>query len=585
MPELSSNRAAGLGLLTVALLLVGVTFGLDGKAEFVPGPVLATWAGSLIALTGAAWFLSGRPRLELRHGWEPLKPDLPWLIVILAVALVARLTDIGGIPQNLGGDEAGMGLDARKVLAGSLREPFATGYLSHPNLWFFAQARALQLFGDSVAGLRTLSALLGVLTVPALYLFARPHFGRGVALAAAALLAAFHFHVHFSRLAMNNVADPLLLLLGFAAVLHGWRTRSLLSFTAAGILLGLSQHLYFGSRLALPIIGALVVHQLIFDRRHLVTLWRGFLFAGLGFVATVGPLLWFWATHLPDFNARLAQVGVLQSGWLERELAAGRGLVDVIAKQLWSGFGAFSFVNDRSAHYDPGIPLLDLVSTVLFFAGLVVLLIGWRRPHSMLIVSWLAGTALFGGALIVNSPESPRYVTAAPAMLLVAAVGLVQGLEFVRARFGRPRFLLGPAAAVVVVVGLWNLNFYFRDYTPRNSHGWLNTEVTTEMGRFLAGRSSGDHVLFLGPPRIYLNNPTTIFLAKRVSGADVREPLVNEIDLPGLPAGRQPLFILLPERREEPSIIRRSYPDGKERSIMGTSGEPLFFVYEPARSN
>jgi 4-amino-4-deoxy-L-arabinose transferase-like glycosyltransferase len=64
-------------------------------------------------------------------------------------------------------------------------------------LWFFLQALSLKVFGDSVVGLRMLTALIGTATVPLLYFFARPWYGRRVALMAATLLLAYHFHIHF----------------------------------------------------------------------------------------------------------------------------------------------------------------------------------------------------------------------------------------------------------------------------------------------------------------------------------------------------------------------------------------------------
>ncbi|MFL5802678.1 MAG: ArnT family glycosyltransferase, partial [Roseiflexaceae bacterium] len=259
--------AAGIGLF-----LAG-TWRLDEPAHSAAPPIVASHQAApaegepLAAATGAQHApqpdaVAIETRVEART--EYLLADQPetaaftqpyarWeiaaLIGLTLLALLARAVMIDGIPQNFGGDEGEMGMMARDVLRGQLISPFSTGWLSHPTLWFFMQALALRVFGNNIFGLRMLSVLIGTATIPALYLFARPLYGRSIALVAAALLAFYHFHIHFSRLALNNIVDPLLALLAFAAFFHGQRTRSLFSFTLAGVLLGLAQHFYMGGRL------------------------------------------------------------------------------------------------------------------------------------------------------------------------------------------------------------------------------------------------------------------------------------------------------------------------------------------------
>ena len=42
-----------------------------------------------------------------------------------------------------------------------------------PTLWFFLQAASMRLFGESVAGVRMVTAVIGALTVLFTYLLAR----------------------------------------------------------------------------------------------------------------------------------------------------------------------------------------------------------------------------------------------------------------------------------------------------------------------------------------------------------------------------------------------------------------------------
>ena len=69
-----------------------------------------------------------------------------------------------------------------------------------------------------------------------------------MAILAAAYLIGFHYHIHFSRLAISNVWDALFMTLIAATVLRAWQSERKVEFAIAGILLGISQYFYASSR-------------------------------------------------------------------------------------------------------------------------------------------------------------------------------------------------------------------------------------------------------------------------------------------------------------------------------------------------
>jgi 4-amino-4-deoxy-L-arabinose transferase-like glycosyltransferase len=509
--------------------------------------------------------------------------ELAALLALTLVALLARAVLVHQIPQNFGGDEGEMGTMARAVLRGELRDPFVTGWLSHPTLWFFMQALSLRVFGDNVFGLRMLSALIGAATVPALYLFARPLYGRTVALAGAALLAAYHFHIHFSRVGVNNIVDPLIALLAFAAFFHGYRTRTLLGFALAGVLLGIGQHFYMGGRLAPILLLVLLLHQALLDRPRLWGARWGLVLLAMGFVLGFGPLLRFFLAHRDDFTARLAMVGIFQTGWFEEQRAQGLSTFTILLNQVRDGFGAYIFQPDRSTWYDPRMPLLDGASAVLLVFGMAIALSHWRRLEMMLLLAWIIGTAIFGGVLLKNSPESPRFVTTAPALCLVIALAIERLAALLpwALPLGR-RAAYTIAGVAVMLLALWNLNFYFREYTPRRTFGWLNTEVATAIGNYVGRQPDAVYVYFFGPPRMFIGNGTIHFIAPDVPGVDIIEPLVAPEALPPAPDGRRPIFVFLPERASELTVVERRYPGGtRYQADAQVEVATLFYSYEP----
>lgn len=561
----------------VALLSGALAFWCAATPELQPVPALATW------LAGMGFFLAGAHELDRRRalvaeeGWP--RWEIGALIGITVVALVLRAFSLEQIPQNFGGDEGEMGMQAREVLVGVATNPFTTGWLSHPFIWFYMQALSLFVFGDTVFGLRMLSVLVGTAAIPALYLFARPLFGRAVAFGAAILLAAFHFHIHFSRLGVNNIADPLFALLAFGAFFSGWRRGSALAFALAGVICGVAQHFYMGSRLTPLLIGVLVLQQLIVDPRRVWSLLSRFWLVVAGFALGFGPLAAHFINEPSAFTARLGMVGIVQSGWLEQRQAEGATLPEILFEQAYNSFGAYTFVADRSAWYDPQIPLLDQGAAVLLALGVALALTRSRRMEWFLLPAWLVATAVLGGVMLVNSPESPRYITTAPAICLLIALALERLVEMLSRTIDRRRGMAIGAALLAALVA-WNLNFYFREYTPRRTYAWFNTEITTTMGWFIRSQPAPAYVYFFGAPRLYYGNGTIRFIAPDIMGVDLLEPVTDPAVLPSLPEGYRPVFLFLPEREAELALVQQLYPGGQVTRFSGISEPaPLFTAY------
>lgn len=539
---------------------------------------MTAWlAGGLAFLVGAA-LLDGAPR-RLRVAWS----EVAVVAALTAVALAARLTALDTIPRTFSGDEGEMGEVARTALRGELLDPFVTGWLSHPTLWFFMQAGSLRAFGDDVVGLRTLSALIGAATVPALYALGRLAYGRATATVAAALLAVYHVHVHYSRIGLNNVADSLPGVIAFTALLYGIRSRSWLGFAGAGVALGVSSYFYVGARLLPLVAAAVLVHLLLVDRRRLRRLGARVALLPIGFVLVAGPLLHWFAKHPETLNGRLQAVGLFQNGTFDDRRAAGESAFAILRDQFERGVGAFTSAPDRTSFYDPGMPLLDPVSATLFTLGLLALVVAWRRSESMLLCSWLLGTAVLGGMLLADPPHSTRYVNAAPAVCLVAAVGLVTAVRLLgRSTELSARTQHAVVAAAVAGLAAWNVAFYFAEYTPRLRFGGIGNETATALARALAARPEETFVyLFAARDELYLGHGTLRFVDPGRTGLDVMPWMsADSVPLVAVPH----VYVFTAARFVDVERARAREPGGRlglYRSRL--DGRPLFATYEPPR--
>lgn len=572
----------GGGLLAAACAIL-----IAPDRAFQPWPVLALWAlGIGLFLVGIAPVDSRRAIGASGARIRALARQARWeLLAVLALTLcglVLRSFALNAIPYNVSGDEGEMGMVARAVLRGELRDPFATAWLGHPTLWFFMQALALQLFGDNISGLRTLSALLGVLALPALYIFARPLYGRAVALVGGALLAAYHLDLHYSRIGLNNIADPLMITLSLAAFFYGYRRRSQAGFALAGVLMGLAQYMYYGARLIPVLVLALLAYLAIWQRTLLFSLLRPVGLMVLGFFVAAGPLVRYFISRPDTFTGRLADNGLLQNGHLAKLATDGQSLILALAEHAYRSFALFVAVDEHGPFYDAGIPLLDPAMAVLFILGLALVLLDWRRLERTLLLLWVGGTVLFGGFLFFDAPQSQHYVIAVPALCILAALALVQiGTLFGQLTALPRRWCAG--AVIFVTLGLmaWNIYFYFILYTPRNSYA--RTQNATEIADYLGPDAGQRYVYMFTAPAFYLRHGTIKFVAREPEGTDLVERLTSPLALPDPPAGLRPVFIFIPERLGELAMVEMRYPDGELQEYRDRSdgNRPLMYIYEP----
>jgi 4-amino-4-deoxy-L-arabinose transferase-like glycosyltransferase len=579
--KLASRPGLGMGLLVAAIVVSVAAYRAEPDPSLRPWPVLLLWIGSIVLFLGASGLLA-RPETTMRIRIE--RWEVAFLLSMTFAALLLRVLALDRVPGNFSGDEGEMGEMARSVLSGDLRDPFTTGWLGHPTLWFFLQALSLDVIGNSVIGLRALSALIGTATVPLLYLFARFTFGRSIAVVATTLLAAYHFHIHFSRIGLNNIADPALMLLAVGALIAGLRTRSPLAFACAGVAAGIAQLFYYGTRLVPLVLVVTMVHQLLVARPPTLRSARYLPLAAIGFLIGYGPGVRIPLFHWDDYAARLPDVGIFQSGWFDERRALGESGVQILVQQSRQAVGAFTHVADSSGFYSPGMPLLDSVSAVFFVVGVAVLLARWRRPETAAVASWVAGTILTGGILLVDPPQSQRYITTAPAVCLLAAIGIVRTTGVVKRRVPHGRAVAPAAAALLVAaLALWSVNFYFFEYSSRNTYGYRRTEVATAVARYIDAHLGGTFVYFFGPPFTYLNNGSIRFLAPDLHGVDVPEPLLRGEYLPRAPGSLPPSFVLLPGRLAELPVVRAAYPAGRVHTVFSEHDRrPLFYTYEVA---
>jgi len=612
------------GWWRVVALVIAATVALAARRTVIPHDFSTLFLWWLFAVMGFAATLL-LPLLRKKHLIDFPAVERYALATLLLVAFLVRVVALDRIPANLGGDEGTQLVDSLRLVARPLNNPFATGWYSVPTMSFLAYGAAMRVFGATVAGGRMLSVVAGTLTVLTTFLLARALGGRRVGWLAALFLTFSHYHIHFSRLASNQIFDPLIgtlaLWLVWLALQSGrcsskngkWQMANgvcsagetpvlhrdhacLWGFT--GLVAGLGWYGYFGARWVTMLLGLIVVWRMLVEPRFLARHWRGLrLFAG-GWLIVVLPLLGWYTVHPSALTERYNAVSIFASGWMTQAAAiTGKSDAALLLEQLWKSATAFHFTFDPTFWYYPQQPLADFITGALMIVGIVAALVRVRWPSRALTLLWYASTLVMAWGLTENPPSSQRGLLLIPAVALLAAWGmeaLWQLAERVTVRAEPSRIPSSDAArvflgALLLTAVLFNLSFYFRVYTPRRIYGNPTAEVATTFARVIQayphpacaaapaacdGIEGQPVIYFFGPPALYWDFGTLAFMLRDRPGVNVFPGEMPEA------VNRPARFVFVVERLAELQAVQAAYPGGTKVEVTAPGGRVLAVVYD-----
>jgi predicted DNA-binding antitoxin AbrB/MazE fold protein len=576
----------GLLIATALLMLLVLTaLGYDQPGGQRPDLNWTFWPWAL-ALSCLLAAIGGWPSPRLAR---PSVAALLFGLALAALTVGLRIWQIGGLPPTLSGDEGSQGLEAVAVLAGQIRNPFTTGWLGVPTMSFYFNAPTIALLGPTSGALRLPWALVGAATVLVSYLLVARLHGRGLALLSAALLAAYHYHIHYSRLGSNQIADGLFAALTLLCLYRGYDRRSQIDWALCGLVIGVSQFFYAGARFTAVLAGAVVLLLALRDGRRF---WReqGWGVATMVAVALLAaaPMIQYALRFPDDYNARVNAVGIVQSGWLEREQAIReQGALPILFDQFQRAALAYNAYPDRTSWYGSPLPLFDLAHGALFLLGIGFAGTRLLDRRIFPLVAWWGGAIIMGGMLTESPPSSQRLITTAIPAIIFVALGLALVAQGLGAALGatRPRALIPALSAATVALMALSIHYYFVDYTPRRIYGNPNAVVATELATYAnANIAPNTQLIFLGWPRMSVNFGSFPYLAPHVERVDVMEPLTAPPPPDLVAPDREAIFVFLPEREQELELVRATFPGGTLQSQPSPVDETvLFWVYRVPR--
>ncbi len=531
----------------------------------------------LLALTGC---LVGSVSIAEWRGWLRDGLGIPrweWglLLALFVGAWLLRGTAVTEFPNTFSGDEGSAGLHAARFLSGLADNWFTIGWFSFPSLWYALQSVFIELFGQTVEALRYFSALGGALAVLATYWLARVMFDRTTAVAAAVVIMASHFHIHMSRIGLNNVWDSLFVTLVLAGLWLGWRSGKRLPFVIAGLALGLGQYFYVSVRV-LPLLVVIWVVGLWWRQPRP---WRrrlpDFVASGYAAVLTILPLALYFAGHWAEFQAPLNRVTIIGERLDSMAVLEGLSPLVIVLRQMWLAALGFTQIPLRLL-YEPGVPLLMSLAAGLFFAGVAWSLLRFDGRSALLFLPLLSVVFLSGFSQ--DPPASQRFILAMPAVAVLVArpLGLVGGWLRLLWPGGKEWVRLG-TAVVLLWLTLVDITFYFGDLYESYVLGGTNTVVANDIANYLQAEPTPPTVYFIGFPRMgYYSLSTIPYLAPEAEAIDVIEPITTP---PTWAITDPTLAIFLPERLGELPFVQQAYPNGAYEEVLDAENQLLYGVY------
>lgn len=359
---------------------------------------------------------------------------LTWiaLLAIILVGAVLRLVRLGSVPPGLHFDEAVYGLMARDIVGGHYPLFFPT-YTGREPLYMYLMAAVFRLVGISTLGIRLTSALIGIATIPLVFLLMRSLHSPRVGLLAAAFTSLSYWHLTVSRNGYPNILIPPIECLALYFLWKGYRRAHYGWMALGGALVGLVLYTYLAARF-FPLTVALIFgYVLVVDGERNWRRLGGLALAALAALAVFAPLGAYFLRHPEFFFERASQVLVF------REAHAGEQ-TRLLLHNVLRSLGGFFIEGDARWHFNlPLRPIFTPAVAPFFVLGAGLALWRWRRPEYALLILWTLG--MMTPAILTDDgmPQGQRMFGITPAIFGLAALGLDAAWGWASLRFARAR--------------------------------------------------------------------------------------------------------------------------------------------------
>ena len=571
--------------LILSVLLAFLAFGIFTDNRFTTTNVLV-WLFAIFLFVFAFWITNGKGLFS----WvSNIKINSWTLLFIAATALVVffRFYQTGSVPAEPFSDHAEKILDVYDVSIGETRIffPRNTGREAFQMYWTLLIARVFGT-GLSYLSLKLGTAILGLLTLPFVYLLGKEIGGQRVGLIAFLLTGIGYWPNVISRVGLRFPLYPLFVAPTLFFLVRGLRTRNRNDFLLSGLFLGIGLHGYSPMRIVpFVVIAAFLLYWLHAQskgaRKDSVA-WLTML--GLTSVVVFLPLLRYWYDDPNMFGFRAFS----RLSDLENPLPAPA--YQVFFSNVWNALRMMNLDNGEIwVHSIPHRPALDVVTAALFALGVVLILVRYVRNRHWLDLFLLVSIPLLQlpSTLSLAFPgENPALNRAGAAYIPVFIIGAMalDGL-LTSLRGGRMRSVLmwGMTGILLFISASQNYDLVFDQYAGSFERGaWNSSDLGAVISDFERDYGRTDTIWIV---------PYTHWVDTRLpavwAGIPNRDMAMMRDNLPTTLELTGPKLFMVRANMEDPTgndvetldVLRSLYPIGQQRLFDSDVPGHDFWIY------
>lgn len=490
------------------------------------------------------------------HKWEVLV-----VAFLTAAAAVPRMYALTEWPPGIHGDEAWTGLEATRILREGSIGTWSPSALWQPAGPFYWTALVFRFLEPGLFSLRFSVALLGTMTVPAVYLFAREVVGRRAATIGAILVAVSFWHIHYSRIAFTLNALPLLSAIALYLMVKGLKERRTWMLVVAGATASSTVYVYGGFVALFLTVVFFWVYVAVRRQYGGEEMRRVTLALLIPAVIVAVPFLQrlYWTPNDIFSYGRLSYTST-HPEYRDADDLADRARF--VLGRLARGVTVYSTAGKLDSSDGMGLrALLDPLAFVLLAVGVVMSLRRWREwPRFLLLAALLGGVLVTAYLALPSWAESRRGIAALPAIFALAGLG--GDTLLVMARRWTPSPLAYAALGVVLaVVAYTNVSYYFGTLARSQETRWVFVEELTRASTYLNALPEDDLYVYFYSGRWSYRYETRRFLAPDVLGED-RSREHGKFSLDRDPSHVRVVYILLGPYRDLLGGLRAMHPNG-----------------------
>lgn len=437
-------------VLASVVILISAWVGFRYAEEVFIGylPILL-WIFAVF-LCFAALYPENKPtlfKIRRNHTWVGI-------FSLIAIAFLIRIINLPNLPIGFHPDEAGY-IDFAILHIPNLENPyqtinpFRTGLDSQPVLYSYMLRLNTFLFGMTISGARISSVLIGALAIASMFLMMNEIAGRRMAWIATILLTTYHYHVHWSRLALSNIWVTFLIPLTIGLFLIGWRKNHTGGAVLAGISLGASAYVYSGGYFVIFLLIILFIQLWKKTSNHFGLIMYTTKMLSMAWAIAM-PLIAF-AILVPEYFFDRAS---LVNGWASEAIRLP--MQEHLYRQVTRSFGAYNFYPEVTGLYRPDAPFLIGFASILFLVGIPLAI--YKKQYFVLI--WILIVTILGGVMLDGTPASTHFIGVIPALCWMVAIPIDRLFEKNQAKW---------AFTLLILTLFLDLFFYFFIYASNPS--------------------------------------------------------------------------------------------------------------------